>query len=61
MGRKIQLGSKVKDLITGYEGTVTAKTEYLHRESMYLVESVDTTGRPIEWWVDKNRLKVVEG
>lgn len=51
----------MKDLITGHEGTVTAKTEYLYRESMYLVESVDTTGRPIEWWVDKNRLKVTEG
>ncbi len=49
--------AKVRDTVTGYEGTVTAKVTYRDREPSYLVESVDTTGRPVEWWVTETRLQ----
>ncbi len=55
----IRLGMYVRDDITGFKGPVTAKTEYLNREPCYLIESVDNTGRPIEWWIDENRLTII--
>ena len=55
----IHLGDVVRDNITGFSGTVTAKTVYIHREPLYLVECVDTTNRPIEWWCEESRLIVI--
>lgn len=47
----------VMDKVTGYEGKVTAVCSYYgERPQSYLVESVDSTGRPIEQWVDEQRL-----
>ena len=60
MGEKIELGSKVKDSVTGYIGTVTARCEYLHHGPQILAESIDSTGRPIEWWVKESRAEVIE-
>ncbi len=53
----IKLNDKMKDKITGYSGTVTAKAEYITGETRYLVESVDCTGRPTEFWYDESRLE----
>lgn len=52
----INLGSMVKDKETGFEGRVTARAEYLYDNTRVLVESVDSTGRPVEWWYDENRV-----
>lgn len=52
----ISLNIKVKDKITGYSGTTTARAEYITGETRYLVESVDSTGRPTEFWYDESRL-----
>lgn len=52
----IKLGAKVKDKETGYIGVVTGKAEYLYRETQILVENIDNTGRPIEWWTEEGRL-----
>lgn len=52
----IKLNSKVKDKITGYSGKVTARAEYITGETRYEVESVDSTGRPTEYWYDESRL-----
>lgn len=54
-------GDKVKDMATGYIGRVTAKCDYYNEKpSQYLVENIDTTGRPIEQWVDSTRLKLIK-
>lgn len=50
------LGKKAKDKITGYEGKITAYAEYLTEPPRVLIESVDTTKRPVEWWSNLDRL-----
>ena len=52
----IKLNTKVKDMTTGYSGIVTARAEYITGETRYLVENVDSTGRPSEYWYDETRL-----
>ena len=54
---KFNLGQKVEDRVTHYHGKITARAEYLHGPNTYLVEGVDTTGRPIEVWVAEDRLE----
>lgn len=54
--KKFELGAKVADRVTDFKGLVTARAEYLYGEPRVLVESVDTTGRPIEFWYDEERL-----
>lgn len=58
MGEKIQLGQKVKDSITGFVGTVTARCEYVTSPVHVLVEGIDSTGRPIERWFEESRMQV---
>ena len=53
------MGSKVRDNITDYEGTVTGFASYRSGINQVLVEGTDTTGRPIEWWVDVERISKV--
>lgn len=52
----IKLNTKVKDMTAGYSGKVTARAEYITGETRYLVENVDSTGRPSEYWYDESRL-----
>lgn len=53
--------SMVTDKVTGYTGKVTAICDYYgERPKSYLVESVDSTGRPVEQWVDEQRLVEME-
>ena len=56
---KIKLGENIKDPVTGFVGVVTARAEYMHRDPMILAEGIDSTGRPIEWWFDENRVNVI--
>ena len=56
----IKLGIKVRDKVTNFEGLVTARADYLYGEPQVMVESVDTTGRPIEWWYKEDRVEIVE-
>ena len=51
---------QVEDIVTGYVGTVTGYAVYADGRELLLVESVDTTGRPIEWWHDVKRAEVVD-
>lgn len=55
----IKLGSVVTDTTTGYTGVVTARAEYLHESPRVLVEAIDTTKRPIEWWIVETRAEVI--
>lgn len=52
----INLGAKVRDRETGYEGIVTARAEYLYLKPQVLVENIDSTGRPIEYWYAEERV-----
>lgn len=54
--------TKVKDIVTGYTGEITAVGYYFDRRPRtFLVEGIDNTGRPIEWWVDEHRIELIEG
>ena len=54
--------TKVKDVVTGYTGEVTAVGYYFERKPRtFLVEGIDNTGRPIEWWVEEHRIELIEG
>lgn len=53
------LNKTVRDAITGYTGTITAYAVYATGEERCLVEGIDTTGRPIEWWLDVKRIEDV--
>lgn len=60
---KIALGAEVKDTVTGYEGVVTARAEYLTGCIQYLVTQKKTgpdgTILPGEW-LDEVRLTSTE-
>ena len=58
METRFSLGNRVKDKITGYKGTITSVCFSINRPVSYLVEGIDTTGRPISDWIDERRLKL---
>jgi hypothetical protein len=60
MGERITLGSKVKDTVTGFEGTSTARAEYLDGRVSVQVEAL-RDGKPISEWFPEFRIVVVEG
>jgi len=54
----IKLGTEVKDAITGFAGTITARTEYLTGGTRICVESKTLhEGRPVEAWFDEQRFE----
>lgn len=55
----IKLGMEVKDIETGFTGIATARAEYLYNPPQILLEGIDTTGRPIEWWIPEARAQEV--
>ena len=56
-----QYGDKVCDTLTGYEGRITAICSYYGtKPDQYLVENIDATGRPIDWWIEDERLEKVK-
>jgi len=40
-----KLGDQVRDRVTGFTGTVTARAEYLYEQDAFLVENVVEPGR----------------
>ena len=59
---KIKLGQKVKDKITGYEGIVVVKTDWIHGCTRFGVKSQSLKdGKPIDMeWFDEPDLEVVK-
>lgn len=53
---KYQLGAIAKDSITGFQGTITARAEYLGGTNRYLVEARNSKGERIEEWFDEGRV-----
>lgn len=56
----IQLGSKVRDDITGFEGIVTGRADYITGCRQYLITPKGTkTKRNDSSWFDEDRLRVL--
>jgi hypothetical protein len=50
-----ELGQKVKDSVTGFVGTLTARCVYLHGSPRVVVEGI-ADGKPVELWIDESRV-----
>jgi hypothetical protein len=61
MSKKIMLGDRVKDVVTGFAGIVIAETVWLNGCVRYAVQSDKLKdGVPTESvWIDKQQLKIV--
>ena len=57
---KFELGVVAVDSTTTLKGKITGRAEYLHAPNGYLVEGIDSTGRPIAEWITEERLREVE-
>ena len=56
---KFGYGQTVVDKLTRFRGKVTGFAYYYgKRNSSYLVEAIDSTGRPIEYWAEEERLEL---
>jgi len=61
---RVRLGAKVKDIVTGFSGVVTARTEWLSGCIRYLVspQKLDKDDKPVEGqWIDEQQLLVLSG
>ena len=57
---KIELGAKVKNIVNGFEGIVTARVEYLNGCIQYGVEGmVNKDGESKYHYVDEDQLDVI--
>ena len=53
-------GEAVQDSLTGYSGKITAYCHYYGKfPDQYLVESIDSAGRPVERWIPMERLEIL--
>ena len=50
------LGKKYKDTVTNFVGTCTGYWIRANGTDRILLEDIDTTGRPIDFWVDVDRV-----
>ena len=51
---KFELGSKVIDKITDFQGTITARAQYLYTKTVYLVEPIAMLEPR---WIEEDRLE----
>ena len=58
----IELGKTAKDIVTGFEGIVTGRVEYLTGCNQYLVtpKIKDGASKSDALWFDENRLTVTK-
>ncbi len=58
----IELGAKVRDKLTGFEGTVIARVEYLTGHIDYDVQPSCWEGNkmPDSAWISQERLEIIE-
>ena len=56
------LGSKVKEKVTGFVGTVTAHCEHITGcvEMLVVANTLGLDGKPVEAWFDESRLTIHE-
>ena len=61
MAEATKLGIKAKDSVTGFSGTVTGRTEYLHTGPRVLLEApVGADGAMRGEWFEEVRIQPVE-
>ena len=53
---KFNLGDKAVDNITGLKGAITSILFSITGCTRYMLETSDSTGRPLEWCLDEDRL-----
>ena len=57
MSKKIELGTKVEDVVTGFIGTVTSRAEYLHGSPRISIVAASKDGKPgEELWIEEARV-----
>jgi hypothetical protein len=59
----ISLGSKVRDIVTGFSGILVARTEWCYGCVRYGItrEKLDKEGKPLETqWFDEQQVEVIE-
>lgn len=57
----IKLGSKVRDIITGFEGIATARVEYLNGCIQYCITPKSNDGKyPDHQYIDHQQIEVVD-
>ena len=55
-----ELGVKVKDIITGFQGTITGRAQYMTGCNQYGVQPPTDKGKWVDaQWFDENRLEHV--
>lgn len=59
MEPKVNLGDKVRDPVTGFEGVVTTRCEYLHGVPRVLVEAKVHDGKLNSEWFEESRVTVI--
>lgn len=57
----IELGSKVRDVVSGFEGTVIARAEYLYGETELLVAARTDQSASDSRWVSARKLESLDG
>jgi len=55
-----QLGDKVEEIVSGYEGIVVGVCEYLWGCQQVLVSRASKDGKPESEWYDIGRIEVLE-
>jgi len=57
---RINLGDRAKDIVTGFEGTVTGKASYLTGCDQYVITPDASDGKMNDaGWFDENRVEVI--
>lgn len=60
---RVKLGDEVRDKISGFEGVIVARTEYLWGCVQYAVASrrLKDSGEVLDWlWLDVDRVEIVQ-
>jgi hypothetical protein len=62
MERKINVGARVLHGVSGFKGTVTARTEYLGGSPRLEVTAngLNDDGRPISEWFNESNVSLIE-
>lgn len=56
----IELGDKVKDTISGFQGIVVSKCEYLNGCKRYQIQSVKLeAGKMVSEWIDEEQIEIL--
>lgn len=57
---KFDLGRKAKDTITGFQGTITGRAQYMTGCNQYVLQPSTDNGKWVDGqWFDENRLELL--